>query len=243
MTASPASSGTVTLIVGMIMIIATGLLVGIGGGAMLRRLPEPVPPAAADEVTLADYRAKISYRTLATPRFALITGLLAAAGATVAALTQPVAYWPVWFVFGVVAVLLAGIDARTTWLPGGLMMLGWVVTAIAVLACLAADPHRLHAAITIGSGVLIAAGGYLVLWLITGGRAIAFGDVRLMVLVGAVAGTLGWSGIYWSLLLGSVIGAVIGVLRLVSGRHGPFPYGPALVSGPYAAAVLLSLLP
>jgi leader peptidase (prepilin peptidase)/N-methyltransferase len=94
----------------------------------------------------------------------------------------------------------------------------------------------------IGGSIVIAGGGYLLLWLVTRARAIAFGDVRLMPLIGAVAGTMGWSGLYWSVLLGSVVGAAVGVVRLIIGRRGPFPYGPALVSGPYAAALLISVL-
>jgi len=232
----------VSSIIGAFLVVVTGLLTGVGGPALLRRLPEPVPPDDADDDIRADYASKISYRSLATLRFAVITGLVAAAAAALVVATRPAAYWAVWLAFGTVVLLLAAIDARTTWLPAPLMRLGWFVTAVAVVASLAADRDRTSMAITIGAGTLIAGGGYLLIWLITRGRSFAFGDVRLMPLVGAVAGTMGWSGLYWSLLLGSIIGAVIGVVRLVGRRPGPFPYGPALVSGPYAAAVLLSVL-
>lgn len=225
------------------LIAATGLLVGLGGRALLHQLPEPTPPADADEETRADYLTKISYRSLASVRFAVFTGVLAAAATAVAVYTQPATYWAVWLAFGTTALLLAAIDARTTWLPAPVMRLAWVVTTAAVVAGLVLDSDRIPMAVTIGGSVLIAGVGYLLLWLVTGGRAIAFGDVRLMPLVGAAAGTMGWSGLYWSLLLGSVIGALVGVVRLVAGRRGPFPYAPALVSGPYAAALLLSVLP
>ncbi|QGN33329.1 A24 family peptidase [Microlunatus sp. Gsoil 973] len=230
------------LLVAPALVVVVGVAVGLGGPALLRRLPEPVPPADADDDTRSDYLTKISYRSLATGRFGLITGLVAAALTAVAVLTQPPGYWAVWAVVGTIGVLLAAVDAITTWLPSPAMRLGWVAGAVAVLACLAADPDRIAMAIRIGGSVLIAGGGYLLLWMITRGRAIAFGDVRLMPLIGAVAGTMGWAGLYWSLLLGSLIGAVIGVVWLTTGRRGPFPYGPALVSGPYAAAVLISVL-
>lgn len=231
------------LLVASLLVVAAGLAVGLGGRAVLRRLPEPLPPEDADDEIRSEYLSKISYRSLATTRFALITGLLAAAATAVAVSTRPAAYWAVWLAFGTIALLLAAIDARTTWLPAPVMRLGWVVTATAVVGCLVLDHRRIPMALTIGGGVLIAGGGYLLLWLVTGGRAIALGDVRLMPLAGAVAGTMGWPGLYWSLLLGSVIGALVGVVRLVIGRRGPFPYAPALVSGPYAAALLLSALP
>lgn len=228
--------------IGSILVVVAGLLAGLGGSVLLRRLPEPVPPGDADDQTRADYETKIRYRSLATPRFAMITGLVAAAAAVLVVATQPAAYWAVWLAFGTVALLLAAVDARTTWLPAPLMRLGWIVTAVAVLGSLAADRHRTSMAVTIVAGILISGGSYLVIWWISRGRSFAFGDVRLMPLVGAVAGTMGWSGLYWSLLLGSIIGAVIGVIRLAGRRPGPFPYGPALVSGPYAAALLLSVL-
>lgn len=236
-------AATSGLLLGSVLVVVAGLAVGLGGPVVLRRLAEPAPPADADDEIRADYLSKISYRSLATPRFALITGLLAAGATAVAVSTRPAAYWAVWLAFGTVALLLAAIDARTTWLPAPVMRLGWIVTAVAVVACLLVDQRRIPMAITIGGSILVAGGGYLLLWLATGGRAIALGDVRLMPLAGAVAGTMGWPGLYWSLLLGSVIGALIGVARLISGRRGPFPYAPALVCGPYAAAVLLSALP
>lgn len=229
-------------LIGSILVVVAGSLVAVGGSALLRRLPEPVPPDDVDDLTRADYLTKISYRSLATPRFAVITGIVAAAAAALAVATRPAAYWAVWLAFGTVAVLLAAIDARTTWLPAPLMRLGWIVTAVAVVGSLATDRHRVPMAITIAAGILIAGGGYLVIWWISRGRAFAFGDVRLMPLVGAVAGTMGWPGLYWSLLLGSVVGAVMGVVRLAIRRPGPFPYGPALICGPYAAALLLSVL-
>ena len=235
-------AASVGLLIGPILVVAAGLLVGVGGSALSRRLAEPVPPVDADEQSRAEYETKISYASLATPPFAVITGLLAAAAMALVVATRPAAYWAVWLAFGTVALLLAAIDARTTWLPAALMRLGWIVTAVTVLGSLAADQHRGSMAITIGAGILISGGGYLLIWLISRGRSFAFGDVRLMPLVGAVAGTMGWSGLYWSLLLGSIIGAIIGVVRLASRRPGPFPYGPALISGPYAAALLLSVL-
>lgn len=222
------------MIIGAVLIIAAGLLVGLGGPVLLRRLPEPVD--TGDEI-------KISYAALARPAFAAITGLLTAAGTALAVITQPVAFWACWWVFGVFAVLLAAIDARTTWLPSPVIYAGWLaMLPAAVLAVLLDSDHRLQTAVTVVAGALIAGVGYFLLWLITRGRGIAFGDVRLMPLVGAVAGTMGWSGIYWSVLLGSVVGAVIGVVRLARRRHGPIPYAPALVAGPYAAAALLALL-
>jgi leader peptidase (prepilin peptidase)/N-methyltransferase len=227
--------GAPLMVIGGLMIMAAGLLVGIGGPVLLRRLPEP-----AD---LNVDQTKIKYAELGSGRFAMITGALAVAGTALAVLTQPAAYWTCWLVYGVVAVLLAGIDARTTWLPSPLIYAGWIGLALAAaFGVIMERDHAWSSLLPIVAGAVIAGGGYFLLWMITGGRGIAFGDVRLMPLVGSIAGTMSWSGIYWSLLLGSVVGAVIGLARLARNRRGPFPYAPALVLGPYAAAALLAVL-
>src|SRR3954464_6837361 len=97
------------------MIIVAGLVVGVGGRATLLRLPEPIVPDDADADLRADYTSKIAYRTLATRQFAVVTGLLGAAGMIIAVFAVPPPFWGCWFVLSTVAVLLAAVDALTTW--------------------------------------------------------------------------------------------------------------------------------
>lgn len=248
---------------GAAMIVGSGLLTGLGGRWVLPRLPEPLPPdttepvadgdtptaahpAGGDPAVQAELDAKPAYRGLATARFGLISAATSAGGAAIAAVTQPVWTWPLWFVFGTVAVLLAAIDARTTWLPTVLVYAGWLAMVAALMAAVPASAAAGAAAAALLVRVLgcagVAGGSFLLLWMLTRGRGFAFGDVRLMPLVGAVAGTMSWQGLYWSVLLGSLVGAAIGVAYRVRGRGDGLPYAPALVSGPYAAAVLLAVL-
>lgn len=229
------------IIIGVI-IVGLGLL--LGGRAVLQTLPEPVPPADAEDEVRAEYAAKISYRSLARPSFLLGTALFGVVAMLTAGLTAPTHTLICWLVLSTIAVLLAAIDAATTWLPSGLIYRGYGAMAVAAaISIVLAEDGRLSLLITILGGAAIAGVGYFLLWRLTGGRAIAFGDVRLMPLIGAAAGTLGWPGLYWSVLLGSVVGALIGIVRLILRRRGPFPYAPALVAGPYAASVLLYVLP
>jgi leader peptidase (prepilin peptidase)/N-methyltransferase len=244
------------------MILGSGLLVGAGGRYVLVRLPEPRPEPDVIETgvhgrdagtTRADgaaaareFPGKRSYRSLATTRFSLVTAVLAACAAAIAVVTQPVGCWPIWFVFATVAVFVAAIDALTTWLPSIIIYPGWLAMMAALAGALPASaatstwwPSLL---VRVAGCAGVAGGFYLLIWIVTRGRAIAFGDVRLMPLVGAAAGAISWPGLYWSLLLGSLIGAVIGTARWIAGRRGGFGYAPALVAGPYAAAVLFALL-
>ncbi len=238
----PLSILTGPAVVAVVVVVAAGLLAGVGGRVALHRLPEPTPPPGADADLIAEYAAKPSYRSLATTPFVVITGLLAAAGTGLAVLTRPAAFWGCWLVLGAVGVLLAAVDARTTWLPTALTYTGWAAMAGALVVGLPLVPDPGRTALTVVGCAVVAGVGYLVLWLVTAGRGMAFGDVRLMPLIGAAAGTIGWSGLYWAVLLGSVCGALVGVVRLLLRRRGPFPYAPALVSGPYLAAGLLYLL-
>ncbi|QDP97644.1 prepilin peptidase [Microlunatus elymi] len=235
-----ASPGPTVIAAAVILLAA--LATGVGAPVVLRRLPEPVPPPDADARVQQEYAAKPGYRSLARPRFIGCCVAMSALAMIICTTARPPADWACWLVFGTVGVLLAAIDAATSWLPSRLIYPGWLAMALATVVTVAlTDRPRIDLFITIVGGAVLAGLGYLLLWLVTAGRSVAFGDVRLMPLVGAVAGTMGWPGLYWSVLLGSVIGAVIGIGRLIARRRGPFPYAPALVAGPYATALLTAL--
>ncbi|MBK7357336.1 A24 family peptidase [Propionivibrio sp.] len=93
------------------------------------------------------------------------------------------------------------------------------------------------------SAVIGAMGGYLSLWsvywgfkLITGKEGMGYGDFKLLAALGA---WLGWQILPLTILLSSLVGAVVGIgliLLAKRGRQVPIPFGPYL-----AAAGLLSL--
>jgi leader peptidase (prepilin peptidase)/N-methyltransferase len=93
------------------------------------------------------------------------------------------------------------------------------------------------------SAVIGAVAGYLSLWsvywafkLTTGKEGMGYGDFKLLAALGA---WLGWEMLPLTILLSSLLGAVIGIALIVvakRGRHVPIPFGPYL-----AAAGLLAL--
>ncbi|MDD2989192.1 MAG: A24 family peptidase [Zoogloea sp.] len=95
----------------------------------------------------------------------------------------------------------------------------------------------------ISSAVAGAAAGYLTLWsvfwlfkLATGKEGMGYGDFKLLAAIGA---WLGWQILPLTILLSSLVGAVVGIALIVFRRHGrevPIPFGPYL-----AAAGLLAL--
>lgn len=212
-------------------VLVTGLLCAAVAGPLLQWLPEPAEPDG-----------KLAYRDLVTPHFLLGCSLCAAVAAAVSWTTLPAVVQPLWTVLAVGGVLLAGVDAVTTWLPLPLTHIAWasMVVATGVGASLAGSwPMLLRAA----AGAAFAGGVYLVIWLgwrVAGRGAFGFGDVRFAPLLGAAAGAASWELLLWGLLAGSLLGAGLGIVRLLAHRRGGFPYAPTMLAGNYLAALLLA---
>ena len=93
------------------------------------------------------------------------------------------------------------------------------------------------------AAVIGAMAGYLALWsvfwlfkLATGKEGMGYGDFKLLAAIGA---WLGWQMLPLTILLTSLVGAVVGIVLIVAARHGrnvPIPFGPYL-----AAAGLIAL--
>ncbi|MGE5467682.1 MAG: prepilin peptidase [Ignavibacteria bacterium] len=87
------------------------------------------------------------------------------------------------------------------------------------------------------SAVLGAVFGYLALWLvywgfklITGKEGMGYGDFKLLAAIGA---WVGWQVLPLTILLSSLVGAVVGIVMIVLARHGrnvPIPFGPYLAA-------------
>ncbi|MBT0960565.1 prepilin peptidase [Denitromonas iodatirespirans] len=136
------------------------------------------------------------------------------------------------FIWAMIA--LAGIDLDTQLLPDAitlpLIWLGLLFNLGGVFAPLA-------------DAVIGAMAGYLSLWsvfhlfrLVTGKEGMGYGDFKLLAAIGA---WLGWQMLPLTILLSSVVGAVVGVGLMLFARHGrntPIPFGPYL-----AAAGLIAL--
>ena len=97
---------------------------------------------------------------------------------------------------------------------------------------------------TLESSVIGAIAGYMVLWLVfqlfklvTGKEGMGFGDFKLLAALGA---WLGWQMLPQIILVSSVVGAVTGIIMLVTGqtrRQQPIPFGPYLAAAGWIAMV------
>jgi leader peptidase (prepilin peptidase)/N-methyltransferase len=87
------------------------------------------------------------------------------------------------------------------------------------------------------SSVIGAIGGYLILWsiyqvfrLLTGKEGMGYGDFKLLAALGA---WLGWQVLPLVILLSSVVGAVLGIILMGTGklqRDKPMPFGPFIAA-------------
>ena len=207
----------------------TGLVVAVAVRPVLRRLPEPV-----------DQADKTAYRDLATPGFTVICALLAMAAQVLALLLLPAPAQPLWTVLATAGVLLAAIDARTTWLPLRLTYVAWVLMAVAVGLSALLGATMVGVLRTV-AGAAIAGALYLFVWAITRG-GFGFGDVRFAPLLGATTASQSWTLLIWGLTLGTMVGAVHGGFRLLRRRLGGFAYAPSMLTGSYLAVAALHLL-
>ena len=208
------TSGLVALGVGLVTLAMTRPL--------LRWLPEP-----------ADAPDKRPYRDLSSVGFLAVCGLVSAAATLLAGWGLPRPIQPMWWVLSSVGVVLAAIDARTTWLPLRLTQLGWGLMAVGALSGpLWGGTWRM----VLYAGVGAAAAGllYLVVWLVSRG-GFGFGDVRFAPLLGAATAAQSWSMMWSTLILGTLIGAGHGLVRLLRRQPGGFPYAPSMLAGAYLA--------
>lgn len=203
--------------------------------SLLTRLPEPIdaPPD------------KLPYAALGGWSTAIVCAALSVVAVALSWLAVPAPARPAWIVLGTAGLLLAAVDARTTWLPLRLTHAAWVLMGVAILlggALAGFDggaPAAMAFLLRAGSGVVVGGALYLLIWLITRG-GFGFGDVRFAPLVGAAAAAQSLSLLFWALMLGSLIGGLYGVVRLARRRPGHFPYSPAMLGGAYLAVAAVT---
>jgi prepilin signal peptidase PulO-like enzyme (type II secretory pathway) len=85
------------------------------------------------------------------------------------------------------------------------------------------------------AAIIIAAGFFLFIFLISRGKWMGFGDVKLAVLLGLV---LGFPNILVGLFLAFLFGAIIGVIIMALKKKGlksEIPFGPFLIAGTFVA--------
>ncbi len=135
-------------------------------------------------------------------------------------------------VFSLVGVTLVLIDLAEHRLPDILTLPSYAVGAVllGLATALGSDTGSLGRALL---GAMLALVVFTILWLVAP-TGIGFGDVKYAGVVGLHAAWLGWGPLFIALVGGFVVGGVVSLLLLVTGRVGlrsRVPFGPAMIVG------------
>lgn len=137
-----------------------------------------------------------------------------------------------WLVALVMLVALAVYDLRWMLLPDKIVFpLIGVGILFAGIRFYSDSASIVQAAVEITLGILSVAGLYYILYAVSRHRWVGFGDVKLGVFIGAL---LGWSGGLFAVMAANVIGLLVILPGLVSGkltRTSRIPFGPFLIAG------------
>ena len=167
--------------------------------------------------------------------------------------------YPLVEAFTALLTLIVVVQFGPTWQAAAALLLTWSLIALAVIDL---DTQLLPDSLTLPflwlglflslfglftdsqSAIIGAVAGYLSLWtvfqlfrLATGKEGMGYGDFKLLALLGA---WLGWAALPQIILLSALVGALVGIGLILSGRHEsgkPLPFGPYL-----AAAGWISLI-
>ena len=156
------------------------------------------------------------------------------------AASDQIARFGLWLVAALLLVMLFAYDRKWFLLPNvlvfPLIIIGVAVEALH-LATLGSD--LVPGLISLAGAIVILSGLYYLLWLISRGRWIGFGDVKLGLGLALLLGD--WQLAFIALFAANFIGCLIVLPGLLSGklsRGTRVPFGPLLIVGFFIAALL-----
>ena len=121
---------------------------------------------------------------------------------------------------------LAVIDARTMEIPFGINVFIFILGLVRLFTDLNNWPLYLI-------GFAAVSGFFLLVYLITGGRGIGGGDIKLMAAAGLL---LGWKNILLSLMIAAIVATVVHLIRMAIVKAGKMlAFGPYLSIGIFIA--------
>ncbi len=134
----------------------------------------------------------------------------------------------VYFAFVSALIVITFIDLKHQIIPDVISLPG-IVIGLAISWVMPVGMADALIGAAFGGGILFGiAAAYL---LLTGHDGMGGGDIKLLAMIGAF---LGWKGVIVTLLLGSFLGAAIGVIFMAFAGKGskfPIPFGPFLALG------------
>lgn len=124
--------------------------------------------------------------------------------------------------------VLSVIDWRTFTIPNGINLVIFLLGVVRLLT----DPGKWLLYLV---GMLAVGLAFLLLHIATGGNGLGMGDVKLVAAAGLL---LGWQKMLLAVLVGSLSGAVIHMLRMRRGAGRRLAFGPYLAAGIWLSALV-----
>ena len=151
----------------------------------------------------------------------------------------PVIMFGLWLLAGVVLAILFAYDAKWFLLPDALNFTLIGIGIISALVMIIGANDHLAALLNVLGAVGVLSGIYLLLYLVSGGRWIGFGDVKLGLGLGLLLGDLQLAVL--ALFLANLIGCLIVIPLMITKklkRDSHVPFGPLLIAGMIVAKLV-----
>ena len=196
----------------LLLLMVLAAILGVLAGAVVNRLMEVVVPGTS----------------LARPRAELANGALWGLAVLWCGMTGRLGLLPLMLALTSAGLALFVIDMKVHRLPNPIVLALYPITVCGLaIAGLVSGEWPIARAL-LGAVVWLAVFGLV--WLISRGRGMGFGDVKLAPILGVVLAWVGWGPALVGLFATWVIGGVVALLLLVSGRA---RRGTHLAFGPY----------
>lgn len=146
------------------------------------------------------------------------------------------ALFAVWLVAVVMLAILFAYDAKWFLLPNRVMFPFIGIGTVAAVLQVISSADTTWATVSVLLAVLILSGLYLLLWLVSKGRWIGFGDVKLGLALALLLAD--WQLAFIALFAANLIGCLIVIPGMLTGkitRKTRVPFGPLLILGGIAA--------
>jgi leader peptidase (prepilin peptidase) / N-methyltransferase len=154
-------------------------------------------------------------------------------------LTSDIARFVLWLIAGAGLAILAAYDTKWFLLPNkinfGVVGIGAIISVLVITT--SADP--LLASVGVLAVVLILSGVYLTLYLMSKGRWIGFGDIKLG--LGLALLLADWQLAFIAIFAANLIGCLIVIPGMAMGkikRNSHIPFGPLLIAGAVIAQLV-----
>ena len=143
-----------------------------------------------------------------------------------------IVHFVLWLIAGVIMAVLFAYDTKWFLLPNTFSLALAVVGAAIVATVAVSSGEPLQTLINAGWAVVAIAGLYGLLYRVSGGRWVGFGDVKLGVGLGLIV--LDWQLALVAVFLANLIGCLIAIPLLATKRiqrNAHIPFGPMLIAG------------